>query len=37
MATNTIAQPKSLGDSSTVNKLLVESKKFIVDDTAKSI
>ncbi len=37
LGTNAIGQPKSLGDSNTVNRLLEEGKKFLVDDTAKAI
>ena len=37
LALQGIAQPKSLGDSNTINRLLEEAIKFLVDDTAKSI
>ena len=37
LALQGIGQPKSLGDSNTVNHLLEEAKKFLSDDTSKSI
>ena len=37
LALQGIGQPKSLGDSNTINRLLEEAIKFLVDDTAKSI
>lgn len=37
LGTSVSGQPKSLGDSNTVNRLLEEGKKFLVDDTAKAI